>query len=235
MKKRRLVSSRVPKRRLYSGPLVIADTRESHLIKRILADLNTEVVEKAITPADYVLSDDFAIERKQFQDFLRSVFDGRLFEQAERLTKTYKHSLLVVEGDVSQGLLETSNPMVFWGALAKVLSEWNLSVIFTSRETETAMFIHSLAQKLQEEKKTRISVKHKPKAYTLGEKQLRVICALPNIGPERAKRLLTRFGSVRKILRASKSELLSVDGIGEKTIRQIMDLIDTKYPGFQPI
>jgi len=38
---------------------------------------------------------------------------------------------------------------------------------------------------------------------------------LPRIGPERAARLLDRFGSVQAVAAASAAELASVDGIGE--------------------
>lgn len=221
----------MPKARV--KPRVIADTRESHLVKRGLAELDTQVVEKAITPADYVLSADFAVERKKFRDFLRSVFDGRLFEQAERLSKAYENPMLVVEGDAFQGLSEISNPLVFWGALAKVVTEWNLSVLFTLNERHTAMLLHSLAKKLQEEKKKRIIVKHKPKVYTLKEKQLLVLRTLPNIGSERAGRLLKRFGSVRKVFQASERELLSIEGLGRKTVQQMRELLDTRYPGLE--
>ena len=40
---------------------------------------------------------------------------------------------------------------------------------------------------------------------------------LPGVGPERAARLLERFGSVQAIMAASADDLASVDGIGEKT------------------
>jgi len=50
-----------------------------------------------LTPADYIVSEDYTIKRKEFRDFLRSVSDGRLFEQAERLAKAYGKPVLVVE------------------------------------------------------------------------------------------------------------------------------------------
>ncbi len=212
---------------------VIVDARESHLVKSVLAELGTQVLEKTITPADYVLSEDFAVERKKFRDFLSSIFDGRLFEQANRLAKAYKKPMLVVEGDISQGLSGILNPLVFWGALAKVISEWNLSVIFTVNERHTAMFLHSLVKKLQEGRNKRIIVKHKPKVYTLKERQLSTLLTLPNIGRKRAVMLLERFGSVRKVFQATEKELLSIEGLGRKSIQHIRELLDTRYPGLE--
>lgn len=216
-----------------SRPKVIVDARESGIVKNSLIMLDTEVVEQTITPADYVLSAEFAVERKSYRDFIRSIFDGRLFEQMERLTKVYEKPMLLVEGDIYQGLSEISNPLVFWGALAKVLSEGNLSVVFTANEMHTAMLLYSLAKKLQKEQKKRIVVKNKPKVYTQKERQLLTVCSLPRIGPQRAASLLERFGSVRRIFLASEKELLSMEGIGKKTVKGIMDFLDIKYPALE--
>jgi len=43
--------------------------------------------------------------------------------------------------------------MAFWGALAKAMADHNVSTIFTPDEWNTAMFLHSLAKKLQREEK----------------------------------------------------------------------------------
>ena len=37
---------------------------------------------------------------------------------------------------------------------------------------------------------------------------------LPGIGPERARRLLTHFGSVEKVVTADAKSLAEIDGIG---------------------
>lgn len=212
-------------------PTVFADVRESIDVKDYLKEFGCQVVEKALAPADYVVAEDYAVERKELHDFFRSVFDGRLFEQAERLTKTYENSCIVVEGDVVNAVKFIRNPPTLWGALAKIMADHRVSVIFTPDEAHTAMFLSALAKKLQEEERRKIAVKHKPKTYTLRQRQLLAVQSLPKIGPERAEVLLKRFGSVRRVFQASKKELLSVKGLGEKTVQSIMEVLDTKYPG----
>ena len=44
---------------------------------------------------------------------------------------------------------------------------------------------------------------------------------VPGVGPETRKRLLGRFGSVENVRRASRAELLAVDGVGEATAEAI--------------
>jgi len=216
-------------------PEIIVDFREAFSIKLKLSELGSHVVEKSITPADYVLSENCAVERKTLKDFLRSIYDGRLFEQVERLAKAYEKPILIVEGYTLQGLEDVENPKIFWGALARVLAEWGVSVIFTPDERGTALFLYSLAEKLQKESERRVLAKRKPRVYTLREKQLLILQGLPNIGPERAAKLLERFGTLRRVFQASERELLSVEGFGKKIVRQIREILDTKYPGLEEI
>jgi len=212
-------------------PRIIVDSRESRVIVKNLKMIGSQVIDETITPADYIISKECAVERKGFKDFLRSIFDGRLFEQTQRLATIYKNPYLVVEGMFDQGLREISNPLIFWGALARIASEGKLSIIFTPNEKHTAMFLHSLAKKLQDGERRRSPLRRKPKIYTLREQQLLTAQALPNIGPERAERLLKHFGSLRRVFTASDTELLSVKGLGKKIVMGVKELLDTKYPG----
>lgn len=214
-------------------PKIVADMRESMDVKDYLNKFGCEVVEAALAPADYVVADEYAVERKGLKDFFRSVFDGRLFEQSERLAKTYENSCLIIEGNVVETVKNAQTPKAFWGALAKVMAEHKISVIFTPDEIHTAMFLQALAKNLQKKKSMKVAVKHKPKTYTLKQRQLLILQSLPKIGPERASVLLRRFGSVRRVFQSSKTELLSVKGFGEKTVQAVMEVLDTKYPGLE--
>ncbi|MCS7124211.1 MAG: helix-hairpin-helix domain-containing protein [Candidatus Bathyarchaeota archaeon] len=216
-------------------PTIFADVRESMDVKDYLREFGCEVVEKILAPADYVVAENYAVERKEIHDFFRSVFDGRLFEQAERLAETYESSCLVVEGDFVNAVKHVQTPQAFWGALAKVVAEHSISLVFTPNEAHTAMFLYALAKKLQGEEGRKIVVKHKPKTYTLRQRQLLAVQSLPKVGPERAEMLLKRFGSVRRVFQATKRELLSVKGLGEKTAQTITDFLDTKYPGLEEV
>jgi ERCC4-type nuclease len=52
-------------------------------------------------------------------------------------------------------------------------------------------------------------------------RQLFLLQGLPEIGPERARRLLARFGSVEGVVRAGPEELRSVHGIGKTVAEKI--------------
>jgi ERCC4-type nuclease len=208
---------------------IIADIRESLYVVDALKELSCDVVEEMLAPADYVISENFAVERKTFRDFLKSVYDKRIFDQVERMRETYDNSCLIVEGDITRGLARIRNPRVFYGALAKIIVEWGVSVIFALDEEQTAQFLFSLARKMEERGRERIIARHKPKTYTMRQRQLLAAQGLPHVGPKMADKLLSKFGSVRRLFSASKMELLSVEGIGKKTASDIKKFLDLKY------
>lgn len=56
--------------------------------------------------------------------------------------------------------------------------------------------------------------------------QLISLAIQPGLGPCTLSALLTRFGTARAILSATKQELLFVDGVGDKTVKQIREAND---------
>jgi len=207
-------------------PRIIADVRESSFVVQALQEMKAEVVEKTISPGDYVVGDGFAVERKTFRDFVSSIFKKRLFEQLERLRKAYERCCLIVEGDIGYGLTDLTNPLVFWGALAHITAEWHIPVVFTLNEEQTAQFLFSVAKKLQTAKEVTVEAVYKPKRYSLADQQLFAVQGLPTVGPKSAVKLLKRFGNVRRVYMAKKYELIRVEGFGEKRAREITQFLD---------
>ena len=209
-------------------PKIIVDTRESSFVINQLQLLGAQISLEMISPGDYVVADGFAVERKTFDDFIRSIFDKRLFEQVERLREAYPRYCLLVEGDVNYGLGNLRNPLVFWGALARIIADQAIPIVFTVNEKQTAEFLFSLARKSQE-KNEKLMARYKPKMYSLADRQLLAIQGLPNVGPKMADRLLRRFGTVRKTFTAHPLELRSVPSMGRKREVAISKFLDTKY------
>jgi len=211
------------------GPLVIADVRESRLVILELKRLGARVEEKAISPGDYVVGEGFGVERKTLRDFLQSIFKKRIFEQVERLKAAYPRCCLLVEGDLLK-IAALPNPSIFWGALARLITDAEILVVFTPDEAHTALFLYSLAKKLQEEGE-RVEARYKPKMMSLPERQRFIVEGLPGVGPKLADRLLRTFGSVRAVFNASEHLLAKVKGVGPKRAREIRAVIDAPYPG----
>jgi ERCC4-type nuclease len=67
------------------------------------------------------------------------------------------------------------------------------------------------------------------KPRSLHEEQEFIVSSLPNIDNTRAKKLLTAFHTPQRVFQASKEELMSVSGIGEKISEEIRRVVTTNY------
>ena len=96
----------------------------------------------------------YATERKEIHDLVRSVFSRRIFSQAQRLSDLYENLILIVEGNIYDALGKIFFS-AFWGALASLSFDYGLNVFFTSNDEQTAMLIYTLSKRKLTEYKTR--------------------------------------------------------------------------------
>ncbi|MEW6069863.1 MAG: ERCC4 domain-containing protein, partial [Candidatus Thermoplasmatota archaeon] len=189
--------------------------------------LNITIIPTQLEIGDYIISDRIAVERKTSEDFVRSLIEGRLFSQLKALKNTYSRPILVLEGDPLLTGRKISESAIF-GALASITTDFNIPVIQTKNEKETALLLSSILKREFEEGKVPCLRGSKP-AMSLKEHQQFTIEGLPNISAVLAQRLLQRFGSVKAIVDAEVGELMQVEGIGEKTAEEIVTVLRAKY------
>ncbi len=206
----------------YGGGCIIVDDREIAMTRYLG---NARV--KRIEVGDFVISDRIAVERKTADDFVSSLVDGRLFDQAAKLKEAYEKPLIIVEGRRSHG--RRIHPNAVRGALASLVLDWGIPVLFTENREETAKLLEVIAKREWEKgKKPSIKV---PKATTLEEHQEVLVSSLPGVNAVLAKRLLGIFGSPIQVFDASLYELMGVEGIGEKKASEIRKVLDSRYRG----
>ena len=213
-------------------PLVYADSREGNSnVIRYLSQMEMDVKIQSMAVADYQVSDEVAIERKTAKDFVDSMIDKRLFKQARELSEEFKRPLMILEGDdLYSGMV---NPNAIRGTIASIALDFGISIIPTRDAQDTAAMIKRIAIREQSGEKVNIQIRTDKKPVSLWEQQLFIIESLPNIGPVNAKNLLEHFGSVSKVINASESELMEVEGIGKITAQNIRKVIDSKYLYFK--
>ncbi|MEM4970012.1 MAG: ERCC4 domain-containing protein [Sulfolobales archaeon] len=211
-------------------PKIIVDERERMSgIPQILSRLGDYIVYKMLDVGDYVVADTIAVERKNIHDLVRSIFDGRLFDQVRRLLEVYERAIILVQGSPSEIRLYTDRWQSVYGSLARLVGEDGVSIVYSSDDEEAAYFIHTLAQKSQSSL-YRYPVAHKkPKLESIEEWQLYIVQSLPYIGPKLARRLLRKFGSVLAVFSASPSELSRVEGISEWKAQEIVRILRSPY------
>ena len=208
---------------------IVVDKREPDIIVALLMELGMDVETRTITPGDYIISSECGIERKTVNDFMNSVFSGRVFEQVYRLREAYGKPILILEGEVEEELTKRNNPRSFWGALLKLQSDMGIPVLSTPTLLNTANLLYTLVNRIQRKKQDRISIQHKPRLITKKELQVYIVASLPSIGGELAERLLKHFGSVRKTFQADIPDLMKVEGVGKIKARKIKDILDEKF------
>ncbi len=204
---------------------VYVDSREmrSEVVKKLYELANVRV---GNYNADYVVSDRVAIERKTVDDFVDSIVDKRLFDQLVELKKNYQKPILIVEGD---GLYRRLNPNAIRGALATVVVDFNIPVIFTKSPEETAEFIVSLARREQLAKGREVSPHYGKTKMTLKEQMEYVVSSISDIGPIVARNLLEHFQTIENIAKADVEDLMKVPKVGRKIAEKIVRVMKTPY------
>ena len=209
---------------------VVVDEREKPSgVPELLKDYGLQVEYQMLDVGDYVVSPDCAVERKEERDFLKSLYSGRLFDQAHRLCETYDRPVLVVEGELPLFVREMAKPRAFWGALITLACEYGLSVFFTADAWQTADFIYTLTRRRGFARPKGPLIRKKPRVKGLERTQLFLVSSLPGIGPKLADRALRRFGTARRVFSASVAELSSVGGIGRIKAEKMAEILDAHY------
>ncbi|MCH7567850.1 MAG: hypothetical protein IIA87_00340 [Nanoarchaeota archaeon] len=202
------------KTKIKEKPKVIVDHREKNsLVISELIKLGFEIEFKQLPVADYLINNT-AIERKTIPDFKSSIINKRIMQQLLEL-KQYPSQILILEG------LETEDPYsgaihenAFRGFLLSIILEYQIPIIFTLNEKDTAKYISVLAKK-QPKKESAIRAS---KIMLSDKEQLQFILeGFPNIGPIAAKKLLKHFKTLKNIANAVEDELKEI--IGKKAER----------------
>ncbi|SFR32312.1 DEAD/DEAH box helicase [Halogeometricum limi] len=211
---------------------LVVDQRE--LDSNIAKDLSTrdgvETRLETLAVGDYVLSDRVAVERKSVSDFLDTLTGGdrSLFEQIGDLSRAYARPILILEGE---GLYEERNihPGAIRGALASLAVDFDVSVLQTRDESDTAELLLTIATREQTERERSVSVHGGKSTKTLTEQQEYVVSAIADIGPVTARNLLEAFGTVEAVMTAREDDLLDVSGIGSVTAERIREVVGSDY------
>ena len=206
---------------------VVCDTRENPQMTKSLSRI-ADVSTAMLGAADYVIGDRIGIERKEASDFVRSLIDGRLFEQVKELKRHYEVPLLLIEGSPYATTHDIS-PKAIRNAILAIMVDFGVGILTTEDIDDSCSAIVALSRRELTEKKKHSRPRPDKKAMGAQESQVFVLQGFPNISATLAKRLLTHFGSLQKVLVAPKEKLVEVDGIGEKKADAIIDVLNSTY------
>ena len=203
--------------------LIIYDYRERE-IAELLKKLGAAVSEQPLDIGDFATSKETVIERKTHSDFVSSIIDGRLFEQAERMKDNYDNAIMIIEGNSDRDINENA----LRGAIASMVVDFGITLLNTKNPYDTAKAIYWMAKREQAGGKA-VAFKTGKKPADVKRLQEFMIAGMPGVSSVLAKRLLEKFGTVEKVFTAKEKNLTDVERIGKKLAKKIRDVTTKKY------
>lgn len=213
---------------------VVIDSREDEDVIADLAaefSMHDEVEDYRVEelPAGDLEIEGIGFERKTFSDYVSSMQEWRLDEQAVKMNQRYEHGYFLMEGN----LVETENPFEaansniaptsVRGSMASLAARQGLPVIPCSNRALLADMAVRIARKhIEETQKKRfitgaVSGTDEPTAKMM-------YACIDGIGPEKAEVLYQTWPSVTEFMtNADADDVADLEGFGEKTAEKVME------------
>jgi DNA excision repair protein ERCC-4 len=210
---------------------IIADDRERDggVIESLLGIENVAVDIRRLSIGDYQINNRLIAERKTLKDFAISIVDGRLFKQMIYLANSKSQGVLILEGTAGDSIDIGVTREAMQGALITVSLILGIPVLRSKNPSETAKLIIFIARQVKS-MAGRGMQRHGYQPKGLRCRQRYILQGLPKVGPERADRLLDRFGSVEAVISAGIDDLQTVDGIGKNIAEKIKWAVSEHVP-----
>ena len=206
---------------------IVVDEREKKSgIPGLLKGIGINLEIKTLPIGDYIVAPETVVERKTISDLVSSVFDGRLFDQCNRLKEHYQFPILLIEGNIDEIEELTENSLVFYGAISSIALDFKIPVIHTPNASHTAKLLMSMCSRKDASKGP--FIKKIRKSNDLQKQQLSMLCSLPGVGEKTAIRMLEKFGTPLMVLSSSITELSKVSGLGEARAKNIKKILQAQ-------
>ena len=206
---------------------IIIDERERKSgIPDLLRAVGINIEMKTLPIGDYIVAPETIVERKSIRDLVSSVFDGRLFDQCNRLKEHYQFPIILMEGNVDEINEITENPLIFYGAVSTIALDFKIPIIPTPSADHTAKLLVSMCSRKETLKGP--FLKKIKKSNNVQKQQLTALSSLPGIGEKLSIRMLKKFGSPLRVFNANLAELTKVEGLGAARAKKIKNMLETQ-------
>jgi Fanconi anemia group M protein len=179
-----------------------------------LEKLNIKFKVLRLSIGDYIINDNIFIERKTVADFLESLSDQRLSSQVANLRKDNKRAIIIIEGNRLPG-----SPRIR-GALCSLASRWYIPVLRSANLKGTAWILSTLLKYENYECKPYCAYDFRSKR-SVSSMEEKMLMQMRGVGPDMAKKLLKKFGSINNIINAQDDDLMEIAQVGKVVIAQI--------------
>jgi len=229
---------------------ICIDSNEASKQKAIITYLkfngfNVEI--KPLDVCDFVVSDRVGVERKDASDFLGSMKDGRLFNQARDMAEIYEKPVIILEGSMKKALKRSRmRPSSIYGAMSSIALDYGVNIIPTDDPESTAVLLHRLCYREQAKEERTIQLRSINRSLPLHQQQVFLLSGLPQIGTTLAEDLLNTFETPYEVLvKFAEAEihtsasgktkrllgpLSEIKGVGPTIVESAQQLLKENYP-----
>ena len=212
--------------KLSNSRIVIDDRERKSGIPELIKKIGINVEIKTLQVGDYIVSPETVVERKSIQDFMSSIFDGRLFDQCNRLKQNFQFPIILLEGNVDEIDEITENPLVFYGAMSTIAFDFKIPIIPTPNASHSAKLLVAMCSR--KESTSGHYLKKIKKSVDIEKQQLSILCSLPGVGEKTAVRMLEKFGTPLQVFSASVADLSKISGLGVERAKKIRKTLNEK-------
>ena len=189
-----------------------------------------DVTVEQLTYGDYIFDDKVVFEYKTMQDFIQSIMDGRVFNQALNQSEHYPHHFVIIDGDLKKRVDVLSklrwrshvyfNLNQYYGAIAR-LNTYTTVLHSLGGKQEAFKLMDKQAQKCLDD--TPVTKKFSKKKEDSPAFNFFVYC-VHEVNVNRAKLICGELNlrSHDDLMNLTFDDLVGIDGIGEKTATCIM-------------
>ena len=223
---------------------IVVDDREPAKIISHLKKLKVEVITQRLEVGDYDVGEKVLVERKTGPDYVSSLADGRLFEQALRLTEGADQVIIILEdfekAFESPGWKDRQKQV--YGSLMYLSLRLGILLFPSSGKMQTAQILERMCSWLQEKKDDPvIFARGVKKSMSQLDRQQFLLQGLPQIGPKTALALLKHFKTPLAVFEAISQStvtytktgnpkgiegpLAEISGIGPKFVLKTQEVL----------
>ncbi|KAH7435356.1 hypothetical protein KP509_06G061500 [Ceratopteris richardii] len=228
---------------------VVVDMREfSSSLPCVLNQQGMKIIPVTLEVGDYILSPDICVERKSLADLLQSFGSGRLYHQAETMTRYYQIPVLLIEFSQDKNFSfqsaneigEDINPHSIISKLSLLVLHFpRLRIIWSRSLHATADIFFTLKSNQDEpdvDKATRVGVPTEDgliegdlRAENYNSAAIELLRRLPGVTDANYRSLMDGCNSLAELACIPMEKLAEMMG-GNRPARMLRDFLDAKCP-----
>lgn len=203
---------------------IIVDSREPYSIpdylKKTYPKINFTI--EALKEGDY-RSNKVLCERKKIDDLYGSIMDKRIWSQVNRMAQFEDmHLVLLVTGSLAEYIIKMRrykkfiNDKIIYSCLKDIACRYKFQIFWIESEKDALNFLVEYMECV-DAGNDGVPMKAKPDA---------LIARYLGITIPQYQFLHLKYGSLTKLAKVQKSELIKVKGIGDIKARKILDMLN---------